>query len=260
MLPHIVAFFQPCSFGLAISVFACRVLFVLIYSVPARTIHPRFVLAHSVQHFLCVPFLLAFPVQFSYQFLLRSFLSSIFPQSQSQSLSLSLSVSAYLSQPLSLSLSVSLSLSLPCTIFPVQSKPRGHSIYIFPFSLCLKDTRFDLFHSVQARGLLSPIFAVQTLPHGFLSPISSSVSASQPSQSDLLCSDPASRFHLFYFLFCPCLTASSVRFCRLVYAFQRYYPSCFPCRHGLTPAPDWHRFSTVANAYGNSWAGRCIVS
>lgn len=199
MLPHIVAFFQPCSFGLAISVFACRVLFVLIYSVPARTIHPRFVLAHSVQHFLCVPFLLAFQVQFSNRFLPRSFLSSIFPSvSVSQSLCLS---------------------GLPCTIFSVQSKPLGHSFYVFQFSLCHKATKFDFFRSVQA-----------------------------------------SRFPLFYFLFCPCLTASSVRFCRLVYAFQRYYPSCFPCRHGLTPAPDWHRFSTVANAYGNSWAGRCIVS
>lgn len=198
MLPHIVAFFQPCSFGLAISVFACRVLFVLIYSVPARTIHPRFVLANSVQHFLCVPFLLAFQVQFSNRFLPRSFLSSIFPSvSVSQSLCLS---------------------GLPCTIFSVQSKPLGHSFYVFQFSLCHKATKFDFFRSVQA-----------------------------------------SRFPLFYFLFCSCLTVSSVRFCRLVYAFQRYYPSCFPCRHGLTPAPDWHRFSTVANAYGNSWAGRCIV-
>ena len=195
MLPHIVAFFQPCSFGLAISVFACRVLFVLIYSVPARTIHPRFVLANSVQHFLCVPFLLAFQVQFSNRFLPRSFLSSV---SVSQSLCLS---------------------GLPCTIFSVQSKPLGHSFYVFQFSLCHKATKFDFFRSVQA-----------------------------------------SRFPLFYFLFCSCLTVSSVRFCRLVYAFQRYYPSCFPCRHGLTPAPDWHRFSTVANAYGNSWAGRCIVS
>lgn len=199
MLPRILAFFQLCSFGLAISVFACRVLFVLIYSVPARTIHPRFVLANSVQHFLCVPFLLAFQVQFSNRFLPRSFLSSIFPSvSVSQSLCLS---------------------GLPCTIFSVQSKPLGHSFYVFQFSLCHKATKFDFFRSVQA-----------------------------------------SRFPLFYFLFCSCLTVSSVRFCRLVYAFQRYYPSCFPCRHGLTPAPDWHRFSTVANAYGNSWAGRCIVS
>ena len=193
-----MAFFQPCSFGLAISVFACRVLFVLIYSVPARTIHPRFVLANSVQHFLCVPFLLAFQVQFSNRFLPRSFLSSIFPSvSVSQSLCLS---------------------GLPCTIFSVQSKPLGHSFYVFQFSLCHKATKFDFFRSVQA-----------------------------------------SRFPLFYFLFCSCLTVSSVRFCRLVYAFQRYYPSCFPCRRGLTPAPDWHRFSTVANAYGHSWAGRCIV-
>ncbi len=193
-----MAFFQPCSFGLAISVFACRVLFVLIYSVPARTIHPRFVLAHSVQHY-SVRSLSRLQIQFSYQFLLRSFLSSIFPSvSVSQSLCLS---------------------GLPCTIFSVQSKPLGHSFYVFQFSLCHKATKFDFFRSVQA-----------------------------------------SRFPLFYFLFCSCLTVSSVRFCRLVYAFQRYYPSCFPCRHGLTPAPDWHRFSTVANAYGNSWAGRCIVS
>lgn len=193
-----MAFFQPCSFGLAISVFACRVLFVLIYSVPARTIHPRFVLAHSVQHY-SVRSLSRLQIQFSYQFLLRSFLSSIFPSvSVSQSLCLS---------------------GLPCTIFSVQSKPLGHSFYVFQFSLCHKATKFDFFRSVQA-----------------------------------------SRFPLFYCLFCSCLTVSSVRFCRLVYAFQRYYPSCFPCRHGLTPAPDWHRFSTVANAYGNSWAGRCIVS
>lgn len=198
MLPHIVAFFQPCSFGLAISVFACRVLFVLIYSVPARTIHPRFVLAHSVQHY-SVRSLSRLQIQFSNRFLPRSFLSSIFPSvSVSQSLCLS---------------------GLPCTIFSVQSKPLGHSFYVFQFSLCHKATKFDFFRSVQA-----------------------------------------SRFPLFYFLFCSCLTVSSVRFCRLVYAFQRYYPSCFPCRHGLTPAPDWHRFSTVANAYGNSWAGRCIVS
>lgn len=203
MLPHIVAFFQLCSFGLAISVFACRVLFVLIYSVPAdsvsaRTIYPSFVLAHSVQHY-SVRSLSRLQIQFSYQFLLRSFLSSIFPSvSVSQSLCLS---------------------GLPCTIFSVQSKPLGHSFYVFQFSLCHKATKFDFFRSVQA-----------------------------------------SRFPLFYFLFCSCLTVSSVRFCRLVYAFQRYYPSCFPCRHGLTPAPDWHRFSTVANAYGNSWAGRCIVS
>lgn len=198
MLPHIVAFFQPCSFGLAISVFACRVLFVLIYSVTVRTIHPRFVLAHSVQHY-SVRSLSRLQIQFSYQFLLRSFLSSIFPSvSVSQSLCLS---------------------GLPCTIFSVQSKPLGHSFYVFQFSLCHKATKFDFFRSVQA-----------------------------------------SRFPLFYFLFCSCLTVSSVRFCRLVYAFQRYYPSCFPCRHGLTPAPDWYRFRIVANAYGNSWAGRCIVS
>lgn len=192
-----MAFFQPCSFGLAISVFACRVLFVLIYSVPARTIHPRFVLAHSVQHY-SVRSLSRLQIQFYNRFLPRSFLSSIFPSvSVSQSLCLS---------------------GLPCTIFSVQSKPLGHSFYVFQFSLCRKATKFDFFRSVQA-----------------------------------------SRFPLFYFLFCSCLTVSSVRFCRLVYAFQRYYPSCFPCRHGLTPAPDWHRFSTVANAYGNSWAERCIV-
>ena len=178
-----MAFFQPCSFGLAISVFACRVLFVLIYSVPARTIHPRFVLANSVQHFLCVPFLLAFQVQFSNRFLPRSFLSSIFP-SVSVSLPLWPSLYDFLS-------SVQASRSLLLCI-SVQSMPQGHQVRFFPFS---------------------PSFAVP-----------------------------------------------SVRFCRLVYAFQRYYPSCFPCRHGLTPAPDWHRFSTVANAYGNSWAGRCIVS
>lgn len=190
--------FRSCSFGLAISVFACRVLFVLIYSVTVRTIHPRLVLAHSVQHY-SVRSLSRLQIQFSNRFLPRSFLSSIFPSvSVSQSLCLS---------------------GLPCTIFSVQSKPLGHSFYVFQFSLCHKATKFDFFRSVQA-----------------------------------------SRFPLFYFLFCSCLTVSSVRFCRLVYAFQRYYPSCFPCRHGLTPAPDWHRFSTVANAYGNSWAGRCIVS
>ena len=190
--PRIVAFFQPCSFGLAISVFACRVLFVLIYSVPARTIHPRFVLAHSVQHY-SVRSLSLLQIQFSYQFLLRSFLSSIFPQSQSLSLSASL------------------------TIFPVHYKPRGLSIYVFQFSLCHKATKFDFFRSVQA-----------------------------------------SRFPLFYFLFCPYFTASSVRFCRLVYAFQCLFPY-YSCRHGLTPAPYWYRFRIVANAYGNSWAGRCIV-
>ena len=146
MLPRIVAFFQLCSFGLAISVFACRVLFVLIYSVPAdsvsaRTIHPRFVLAHSVQHY-SVRSLSRLQIQFSYQFLLRSFLSSIFP-----------------------SVSVSQSLCLTCMIFPVQFKPPGHSIYVFQFSLCHKATKFDFFRSVQA-----------------------------------------SRFPLFYFLFCPCLT------------------------------------------------------
>ena len=146
------------------------------------------------------------------------------------------------------------------SIFSIQSKPAVSSVRFSLFRPCLTGSSVLFPLLSLPLSLLSPIYSVQTLPHGFLSPISSSVSASQPSQSDLLCSDPASRFHLFYFLFCPCLTASSVRFCRLVYAFQRYYPSCFPCRHGLTPAPDWHRFSTVANAYGNSWAGRCIVS
>lgn len=193
-----MAFFQPCSFGLAISVFACRVLFVLIYSVPARTIHPRFVLAHSVQHY-SVRSLSRLQIQFSNRFLPRSFLSSIFPSvSVSQSLCLS---------------------GLPCTIFSVQSKPLGHSFYVFQFSLCHKATKFDFFRSVQS-----------------------------------------SRFPLFYFLFCPCLTASSALFCRLVYAFQCSCPSYFPCRHGLMPALDWYRFSIVANAYGNFWAGRCIVS
>ena len=197
MLPHIVAFFQPCSFGLAISVFACRVLFVLIYSVPARTIHPRFVLAHSVQHY-SVRSLSRLQIQFSYQFLLRSFLSSIF-----------LSVSVSVSLPLWPSLydflsSVQASRSLLLCI-SVQSMPQGHQVRFFPFS--------------PSFAVPSVLFSLLSLPH-----------------------------------------SSSVRFCRLVYAFQRYYPSCFPCRHGLTPAPDWHRFSTVANAYGNSWAGRCIVS
>lgn len=202
MLPRIVAFFQLCSFGLAISVFACRVLFVLIYSVPAdsvsaRTIYPSFVLAHSVQHY-SVRSLSRLQIQFSNRFLPRSFLSSIFPSvSVSQSLCLS---------------------GLPCTIFSVQSKPLGHSFYVFQFSLCHKATKFDFFRSVQA-----------------------------------------SRFPLFYFLFCSCLTVSSVRFCRLVYAFQCLFPY-YSCRHGLTPAPYWYRFSIVANAYGNSWAGRCIVS
>ena len=202
VLPRIVAFFQLCSFGLAISVFACRVLFVLIYSVPAdsvsaRTIYPSFVLAHSVQHY-SVRSLSRLQIQFSNRFLPRSFLSSIFPSvSVSQSLCLS---------------------GLPCTIFSVQSKPLGHSFYVFQFSLCHKATKFDFFRSVQA-----------------------------------------SRFPLFYFLFCSCLTVSSVRFCRLVYAFQCLFPY-YSCRHGLTPAPYWYRFSIVANAYGNSWAGRCIVS
>ena len=197
-----MAFFQLCSFGLAISVFACRVLFVLIYSVPAdsvsaRTIYPSFVLAHSVQHY-SVRSLSRLQIQFSNRFLPRSFLSSIFPSvSVSQSLCLS---------------------GLPCTIFSVQSKPLGHSFYVFQFSLCHKATKFDFFRSVQA-----------------------------------------SRFPLFYFLFCSCLTVSSVRFCRLVYAFQCLFPY-YSCRHGLTPAPYWYRFSIVANAYGNSWAGRCIVS
>lgn len=133
-----MAFFQPCSFGLAISVFACRVLFVLIYSVPARTIHPRFVLAHSVQHYSV------------------------------RSLSLSFRFNSPISSCFAVSLvlfSLSLSLSASLTIFPVHYKPRGLSIYVFQFSLCHKATKFDFFRSVQA-----------------------------------------SRFPLFYFLFCPCLT------------------------------------------------------
>lgn len=195
MLPRIVAFFQPCSFGLAISVFACRVLFVLIYSVPARTIHPRFVLAHSVQHFLCVPFLLAFQVQFSNRFLPRSFLSSIFP---------SVSVSLPLWPPLyDFPSSVQASRSLLLCI-SVQSMPQGHQVRFFPFSPSL--------------AVPSVLFSLLSLPHSF-----------------------------------------SVRFCRFVYAFQCLFPY-YSCRHGLTPAPDWYRFRIVANAYGNSWAGRCIVS
>lgn len=194
MLPHIVAFFQPCSFGLAISVFACRVLFVLIYSVPARTIHPRFVLAHSVQHY-SVRSLSRLQIQFSYQFLLRSFLSSIFP---------SVSVSLPLWPPLYDFLSsVQASRSLLLCI-SVQSMPQGHQVRFFPFSPSL--------------AVPSVLFSLLSLPHSF-----------------------------------------SVRFCRFVYAFQCLFPY-YSCRHGLTPAPDWHRFSTVANAYGNSWAGRCIVS
>ncbi len=194
MLPHIVAFFQPCSFGLAISVFACRVLFVLIYSVPARTIHPRFVLAHSVQHY-SVRSLSRLQIQFSYQFLLRSFLSSIFP---------SVSVSLPLWPPLYDFLSsVQASRSLLLCI-SVQSMPQGHQVRFFPFSPSL--------------AVPSVLFSLLSLPHSF-----------------------------------------SVRFCRFVYAFQCLFPY-YSCRHGLTPAPDWYRFRIVANAYGNSWAGRCIVS
>lgn len=196
MLPHIVAFFQPCSFGLAISVFACRVLFVLIYSVPARTIHPRFVLAHSVQHY-SVRSLSRLQIQFSYQFLLRSFLSSIFP-------SVSVSVSLPLWPPLYDFLSsVQASRSLLLCI-SVQSMPQGHQVRFFPFSPSL--------------AVPSVLFPLLFLPHSF-----------------------------------------SVRFCRFVYAFQCLFPY-YSCRHGLTPAPDWYRFRIVANAYGNSWAGRCIVS
>ena len=113
--------FRSCSFGLAISVFACRVLFVLIYSVTVRTIHPRLVLAHSVQHFLCVPFLLAFQVQFSNRFLPRSFLSSIFPQSQSLCLPYDFPSSLQASRSLHLCISV-------------QSMPQGHQVRFFPFS------------------------------------------------------------------------------------------------------------------------------
>lgn len=194
MLPRIVAFFQPCSFGLAISVFACRVLFVLIYSVPARTIHPRFVLAHSVQHY-SVRSLSRLQIQFSYQFLLRSFLSSIFP---------SVSVSLPLWPPLYDFLSsVQASRSLLLCI-SVQSMPQGHQVRFFPFSPSL--------------AVPSVLFSLLSLPHSF-----------------------------------------SVRFCRFVYAFQCLFPY-YSCRHGLTPAPDWYRFRIVANAYGNSWAGRCIVS
>lgn len=196
MLPRIVAFFQPCSFGLAISVFACRVLFVLIYSVPARTIHPRFVLAHSVQHY-SVRSLSRLQIQFSYQFLLRSFLSSIFP-------SVSVSVSLPLWPPLYDFLSsVQASRSLLLCI-SVQSMPQGHQVRFFPFSPSL--------------AVPSVLFSLLSLPHSF-----------------------------------------SVRFCRFVYAFQCLFPY-YSCRHGLTPAPDWYRFRIVANAYGNSWAGRCIVS
>lgn len=190
-----MAFFQPCSFGLAISVFACRVLFVLIYSVPARTIHPRFVLAHSVQHY-SVRSLSRLQIQFSYQFLLRSFLSSIFP-------SVSVSVSLPLWPPLyDFPSSVQSSRSLHLYI-SVQSMPQGHQVRFFPFSPSL--------------AVPSVLFSLLSLPHSF-----------------------------------------SVRFCRFVYAFQCLFPY-YSCRHGLTPAPDWYRFRIVANAYGNSWAGRCIV-
>lgn len=155
-----MAFFQPCSFGLAISVFACRVLFVLIYSVPARTIHPRFVLANSVQHFLCVPFLLAFQVQFSNRFLPRSFLSSIFP-SVSVSLPLWPSLYDFLS-------SVQASRSLLLCI-SVQSMPQGHQVRFFPFS--------PIF------AVPSVLFPLLFLPHGLFSsilPVSLCLSALLP--------------------------------------------------------------------------------
>lgn len=168
----------------------------LIYSVPARTIHPRFVLAHSVQHY-SVRSLSRLQIQFSYQFLLRSFLSSIFP-------SVSVSVSLPLWPPLYDFLSsVQASRSLLLCI-SVQSMPQGHQVRFFPFSPSL--------------AVPSVLFSLLSLPHSF-----------------------------------------SVRFCRFVYAFQCLFPY-YSCRHGLTPAPDWYRFRIVANAYGNSWAGRCIVS
>ena len=200
MLPHIVAFFQPCSFGLAISVFACRVLFVLIYSVPARTIHPRFVLAHSVQHY-SVRSLSRLQIQFSYQFLLRSFLSSIFP---------SVSVSLPLWPPLYDFLSsVQASRSLLLCI-SVQSMPQGHQVRFFPFSpsprspqsdfrcsdpasrvpqsyflfcLCLSafSVRFTLFRPCFA--VPSVLFPLLFLPHGLFSsilPVSLCLSALLP--------------------------------------------------------------------------------
>lgn len=114
-----MAFFQPCSFGLAISVFACRVLFVLIYSVPARTIHPRFVLAHSVQHY-SVRSLSRLQIQFSYQFLLRSFLSSIFP-----------------------SVSVSLPLWPPLYDFLSSVQASRFPLFYFLFCPCLTPFQFD---------------------------------------------------------------------------------------------------------------------
>lgn len=161
MLPHIVAFFQPCSFGLAISVFACRVLFVLIYSVPARTIHPRFVLAHSVQHY-SVRSLSRLQIQFSYQFLLRSFLSSIFP-------SVSVSVSLPLWPPLYDFLSsVQASRSLLLCI-SVQSMPQGHQVRFFPFS--------------PSFAVPSVLFPLLFLPHGLFSsilPVSLCLSALLP--------------------------------------------------------------------------------
>lgn len=154
-----MAFFQPCSFGLAISVFACRVLFVLIYSVPARTIHPRFVLANSVQHFLCVPFLLAFQVQFSNRFLPRSFLSSIFP---------SVSVSQSLCLPYDFPSSLQASRSLLLCI-SVQSMPQGHQVRFFPFS--------------PSFAVPSVLFPLLFLPHGLFSsilPVSLCLSALLP--------------------------------------------------------------------------------
>lgn len=156
-----MAFFQLCSFGLAISVFACRVLFVLIYSVPARTIHPRFVLAHSVQHY-SVRSLSRLQIQFSYQFLLRSFLSSIFP-------SVSVSVSLPLWPPLyDFPSSVQASRSLHLYI-SVQSMPQGHQVRFFPFS--------------PSFAVPSVLFPLLFLPHGLFSsilPVSLCLSALLP--------------------------------------------------------------------------------
>lgn len=145
MLPHIVAFFQPCSFGLAISVFACRVLFVLIYSVPARTIHPRFVLAHSVQHY-SVRSLSRLQIQFSYQFLLRSFLSSIFP---------------------SVSVSVSLPLWPPLYDFLSSVQASRFPLFYFLFCPCLTPFQFD------SAGLSMPFSATTR-------PVSRAVTVSRP--------------------------------------------------------------------------------
>ncbi len=154
-----MAFFQPGSFGLAISVFACRVLFVLIYSVPARTIHPRFVLAHSVQHY-SVRSLSRLQIQFSNRFLPRSFLSSIFP-SVSVSLPLWPSLYDFLS-------SVQASRSLLLCI-SVQSMPQGHQVRFFPFS--------------PSFAVPSVLFPLLFLPHGLFSsilPVSLCLSALLP--------------------------------------------------------------------------------